>query len=205
VLYRGLPYQMTGKYAAGGSFTVTLSADRAGKPVAYARTLQVASGTTSAWAVPKLWARERIGRLMQAQAGTTANRSAIVALSLEHEVLSAYTAFLAAAAEKEPSIPLAVRPVRGGAGAAPAWSLEVRAGYLNLFWKTPAAVAAIRIHDLHGRLVHEFRPAGGVLAAWSWDGRDSRGRYLERGRYLVSVQNADGMQSRIFDWNPARP
>lgn len=203
VLYRGLPYQMTGKYAAGGSFTVTLSADRAGKPVSYARTLQVASGETSAWAVPKLWARERIGRLMQDQAGTLANRSTIVALSLEHEVLSAYTAFLAAAAEKESSIPSAIRPVRGGA--VPAWSFEVRAGYLNLFWKTPAAVATIRIHDLHGRLVHEFRPAGGVLAAWSWDGRDSRGRYLERGRYLVSVRGVDGMRSRSFDWNPARP
>jgi hypothetical protein len=134
------------------------------------------------------------------------NKAAIIAVSLEHQVLSAYTAFLA-------SQPQAIQP--GGATteiarkaepphAAARFAATVRGGLLRLDFASPARVKAIRIFDMHGRLLFAYRPGKSFATlGWVWDGRDARGRLLPRGRFLVRVETEAGAMSRAVDWNPA--
>lgn len=207
-LYRGLPYRVYGKFTAGGTHTVTVKGYRQGQPVSFARSIDFDAADALAWAVPKLWAREKIGQLMLAQGTGTANQAAITRLSIDYQVLSQYTAFLA-------SKPQAVTGENGistnlPTGLAeterrnPRFDLSVRGGFLYLDWKQPARPEAIRIFDMQGRLIYEYRPGRNAsdLARWIWDGRDANGKMLGRGRYLLSVQTRGGTRSSVFIWNP---
>lgn len=205
-LYRGLPYLVMGKYRTGGTYTVTLSADRDGKPISFSRTLTVAGEESLSWSVPKLWAREKIGRLVLDQGTTTVNKAAIIQVSVEYQVLSQYTAFLASnpqAVTRENDISTSEIRKDNLLVFASRFDLAVRGGFLFLDWMGGAPVQAIRIYDMHGRLLFVYRPgAGQVLSRWVWDGRDAKGRILSRGRYLVTVQTAHGARTRAFEWDP---
>lgn len=208
-LYAGLPFSVTGKYARAGTYVITLTADKDGRPFTLSRTLTLAGEETLSWSVPKLWAREKIGRLMLEQGVSETNKDAIIAVSVEHQVLSRYTAFLA-------SQPQAVAQVPGGGGVtevrkarfprpgAGRFDLAVRDGLLHLEWEGEA-MQVIRVLDLQGRVIFVHRPAAGrILSRWVWDGRDALGNPLPKGRYLVSVQTARGLKTRMLEWNPRR-
>ena len=211
-LYTGLPYRITGKFDGEGSHTVTLTAVKQGVPVTLSRTVDFTFRDGLGWAVPKLWAREKIGRLMLEQGNTLSNKSAIIAISEDHQVLSAYTAFLASQAQ-------AVAPgndLSGGMATrlvdAPRnpmlFELAVRGSLLILDWKEKTDVEAIRIYDLHGRLLFIWKPASGAarggIGRWVWDGRDAKGNRLGSGRYLISVQTRSGTHNRVFVWGRDR-
>lgn len=212
-LYTGLPYRITGKFDGEGSRTVTLTAVKQGVPVTLSRTVDFTFRDGLGWAVPKLWAREKIGRLMLEQGNTLSNKSAIIAVSEDHQVLSAYTAFLASQAQ-------AVAPgsdLSGGMATrlveAPRtlvlFDLAVRGSLLILDWKENADVEAIRIYDLRGRLLFVWKPASGAarrggIGRWVWDGRDAKGSRLGNGRYLISVQTRSGTHNRVFAWSRDR-
>jgi Ca-activated chloride channel family protein len=207
-LYRGLPYRVMGKYSEGGPHTVTVKGTRQGQPVAFSRTVDFSSEDALAWAVPKLWAREKIGQLLLQQGTGTTNQTAITALSIEYQVLCQYTAFLAA----NPRLPSADNGGSQGMQTRlvpeerlnPRFDLSVRGGFLYLEWKLPARLEVIRIFDMQGRMAFEFRPGrlAGDLGRWAWDGRDAGGRPLGRGRYLISVQSRGGTRNSMFMWNP---
>jgi hypothetical protein len=178
--------------------------------VTLSRTIDFSLRDAISWAVPKLWAREKIGQLMLAQGTTTSNKAAIIRLSEDYEVLSAYTAFLASQAQ-------AVIPGSGGGivlptgvkeiARAPAlFDLSLRGSLLILDWKIPADVEAIRIYDLQGRILFTWKPSRGARAIgrWIWDGKDANGSPLGRGRYLISVQTRAGTRNQVFVWSPGR-
>lgn len=207
-LYHGLPYRVTGKFEGEGTHAVSVKAFKAGTEVRFSRGIDFSLGGGLGWAVPKLWAREKIGQLMLAQGTGQANKGAIIEVSLEHQVLSAYTAFLA-------SQPQATTPGNNISANLPTligerarleglYELAVRGGMLFLDWTSAVKVEAIRIYDLQGRLVFQFRPGAraGALARWAWDGRDGNGRMLGAGRYMISVQTRRGTSNRLFVWNP---
>jgi Ca-activated chloride channel family protein len=205
-LYRGLPYRVSGKFAGGGAHTVTIKGYKQGQPVSYAHTIDFDAVDAMSWGVPKLWAREKIGQLSLQQGTGNSNQQAITALSLEYQVLSQYTAFLAAnpqAASLDNGISTKL-PTRLAEEERlnPRFDLTLRGGLLFVEWKSPARVESIRIYDLQGRLVFEFRPgrAAQGLGRWTWDGRDANGRILGRGRYLISVQTRGGTRNAVFVW-----
>jgi Ca-activated chloride channel homolog len=207
-LYRGLPYRVIGKYAEGGAHTVTVKGTRQGQPVSFSHTIDFSSEDALAWAVPKLWAREKIGQLLLQQGTGSAQQSAITALSIEYQVLCRYTAFLAA----NPQLLSADNSISKGMPTRlvaeerlnPRFDLSMRGGFLYLEWKLPARLEVIRVFDMQGRLVFEFRPGrlAEALGRWTWDGRDASGRPLGRGRYLISVQTRGGTRNSVFVWNP---
>ncbi|HKP98168.1 MAG TPA: VIT domain-containing protein [Fibrobacteria bacterium] len=210
-LYLGLPYRLSGKFDGEGTHRVTLTALKQGIPVTLSRSVDFGMGDALSWAVPKLWAREKIGQLTLAQGTTASNKAAIIRISEDYQVLSQYTAFLA-------SEPQAVTPendISGGmiaTGLAEAprtmlyFDLAVRGSTLFLDWKAPVELESIRIYDLHGKLLFTYRPESRAAAVgrWTWDGRDANGRMLGRGRYLISVQTKSGARNQVFVWNPSR-
>jgi Ca-activated chloride channel family protein len=206
-LYRGLPYRLSGKFTGEGTHTITVKGYKQGQPVSFSHAVDFGARDALAWAVPKLWAREKIGQLSLQQGTGNANQQAITALSIEYGVLSQYTAFLAAqpqAVNQDNVITTKLSRSLDGERANPRFDLSVRGGYLYLDWKHPARLAVIRIYDLQGRVVFEFRPGrmAQELGRWTWDGRDANGRFLGRGRYLISVQTQGGVRNSIFVWNP---
>lgn len=211
-LYRGLPYRVLGKYGQGGNFTVTLTGDKEGKPVTFTRQVTLTGDENLAWALPKLWAREKIGQLMLAQGTTTSNKSAIVQVSKEHQVLSAYTAFLAidpqpATRENDIGSGLPSASLEEAMAGLGQLNLEVKHGLLHLMW-SGKRMREIRIYDMHGRVLFVYRAASGVARAgeqmtrWIWDGRDASGRRLTAGRYLVRIETEAGVRTAAFQWNP---
>jgi Ca-activated chloride channel homolog len=209
-LYVGLPYRVTGKFDGEGAKTVTLTASKQGLPVTLTRNVDFTLRDNLSWAVPKLWAREKIGQLMLEQGTTTRNKAAIIAVSQDYQVLSAYTAFLASdaqAATKDNAISGGISTgVREARGTMLFYDLTVRGSMLFLDWRAPVEVESIRIYDLHGKLLFTYRPGANATAIgrWVWDGRDSEGRVLGRGRYLITVQTKSGSRSQVFVWGQGR-
>ncbi|GEM_PF-1081618 len=209
-LYSGLPYRVSGKYDGEGAHTVTLTAVKQGAPVTLSRTVDFSLRDAISWAVPKLWAREKIGQLTLAQGTGTSNKTAIIKVSEDYEVLSQYTAFLASQAQAVTNGNDISGGIATGITEAPRtmlfFDLTMRGSLLFLDWKAPVEVEAIRIYDLHGRVLFTWRPSRGASAMgrWVWDGRDANGAALGRGRYLISVQTRSGMRNQVFVWNPAR-
>jgi len=204
-LYRGLPFRALGRYRRGGTFTVTLTAYKDGQPVTFSGALDAGREETVSWSVPKLWARERIGRLMLEQGTSETNKAAIVALSLEHQVLSAYTAFLASKPQEVQAVGIERESARReGPRARERFTATVRGGLLRLDFAVPLRVKTIQVYDLHGRLLFTYRPGRSFATlGWVWDGRDAQGRLLSRGRYHVRVQTDAEVLSRTVDWSPA--
>jgi len=207
-LYRGLPYRLSGKFSGSGARTITVKGYKQGQPVSFAHSIDFGAKDALAWAVPKLWAREKIGQLSLQQGTGNANQQAITSLSIEYEVLCQYTAFLAAQPQlvnqdNGINTNLPTRLVDED-NLNPLFDLSIRGGFLFLDWKHIARLEAIRIYDLQGRIVFEYRPGrlAQMMGRWTWDGRDTNGRPLEHGRYLISVKTQGGVRNSVFVWNP---
>ncbi len=54
------------------------------------------------------------------------------------------------------------------------------------------AARSATVHDLAGRLVARLTQRGDLLG---WDGRDSDGRLVPSGRYLVQIETASGTEA----------
>jgi Ca-activated chloride channel family protein len=210
-LYAGLPYRVIGKYDGTGARTVTLKAQKQGIPVTLSHTIDFSLGNALGWAVPKLWAREKIGQLMLAQGTTTSNKAAIIKVSEDYQVLSNYTAFLAS--EPQPltdgnsiSGGLPVTGLEDVRGPLASFDLSLRGSLLTLDWKAPVEVESIVICDLSGKVLFTYKPGRNApaIGRWVWDGRDAHGVPLGRGRYLIRVKTRTGVRSQAFLWNPLR-
>lgn len=94
-LFRGSPLYYYGKTSSTGSPVLTLKALRGTTPVSYKASLDLDAANAASWSVPKLWAREKI-RLLELQDDMGKDKKdSIIAISLQYQVLSKYTAFLA--------------------------------------------------------------------------------------------------------------
>lgn len=98
-LWLGQPILLFGKYTQGGPRTITLNGLKNGSPVSESFGVHLVRENTVMLSVPKMWARETMENLRNEQVarGDESNKDTILALSLEHEVLCEYTAFLAVA------------------------------------------------------------------------------------------------------------
>jgi hypothetical protein len=197
-------------FSGEGAHTVTLTAQKQGLPVNFTRSVDFTLRDPLGWAVPKLWAREKIAQLQLAQGTTTANKAAIIKISEDYEVLSEYTAFLASDAQvATPANSIAINAPTGLREAPLTlqyFDLTQRGSLLFLDWKAPVEVESIRIYDLHGRILFTYRPGPHAIAIgrWVWDGRGADGLRLGRGRYVISVQTRSGLRNQVFVWNPGR-
>lgn len=187
-LWLGQPVLLFGKYTGGGTRTVTLSGTKAGEPVSEAYQVRFVSNSTLMMSVPKMWARETMENLRHEQvaAGDESNKQAILDISLAHQVLCEYTAFLAVAdsvvnedgemvaADVPVPVPHGVDPVMSGAEN---WRYSSMPAYMTVdSAKGPAsagegkaAVAGepgLMLHPGGGGIVFTLRnvpPAGRVM------------------------------------------
>jgi Ca-activated chloride channel family protein len=211
-LYAGLPLVVDGKYLVGGKQTITLRGQRAGAAWTLAREIDLAEASGMAWAVPKTWARATIGRLERAEGASSSNKDSIVAVSVAHQVLSKYTAFLATVGT----------PVESDASLKNAWTssqaLEVtprqtrisrlaglqvlrEGGLIRILWGEGRQVSSVRILSVSGAVVRTLQPASGRSEA-TWDGMGAGGVRARPGTYVVEAI-VDGIPQRVrVVWMP---
>ncbi len=211
-LYRGGPLTVYGAYRSGGTRTVTVTGYRDGVPVQFAEQVSFAHGRNLNRMVPQVWARHKIERLVIDEGGTTDNKDSIIAISMEYQVLSTYTAFLAVS----PTSPIheAPRADSGGYFVAEAepppmpeqavrTALEVRVEKSDLQILPPsgAVVERVCVLDLRGRSLYTMqldKREGMVMLRW--DGCLRGGGMLPAGRYVVRVKTGRGWLSATVLW-----
>jgi len=95
-LFVGQPLVLSGHYGAAGSGVVTVTGKQAGRPVAFSVPVNFPERRAHA-AIATVWARARIAELSRRliRRPDPAAEKAIVGLSLEHRILTQFTAFVA--------------------------------------------------------------------------------------------------------------
>ena len=216
-MYQGLPYQVYGKFSGGGVHTITLTGDKDNVPVTMTKDIDFSNPNAYMWSVPKLWAREKISQLSLAQGTTDVNKPAILSLSLEYQVLSVYTAFLAVLEKTPLTNPSGIPTTNPGASNPGGhlteiktqihislnYQISVHDGMFVLDWQGQDKVVAIHIYDLQGHCFFTYQPEKNALALsrWTWDGRSANGSRLKSGHYIISVQSHGASQNQSFTWN----
>ncbi len=212
-LYRGSPLVMYGSYRHGGLRTVTVTGYRDGVPVQFSRQVNFAVGRNLNRMVPQVWARHKIEQLVLEEGTTTANKDSIVAISIEYQVLSKYTAFLAinpvpvgsdAGSEDDSWLygSVEVEPAAAAVDATAAvFGVRAERGMLVVELPSGACAHEMEVLDLRGRLVYRLDLGSrGAVSVVRWDGRMADGRALPAGRYVVRLRTGRGWMSSTVLW-----
>lgn len=94
-LFQGQVFSIYGKTTSTGSQSVSLTGKINGVTTTLQSSFDLGESNRLSWAVPKLWAREKIRLLELAEMRGENVKDSIIDVSLEHQVLSKYTAFIA--------------------------------------------------------------------------------------------------------------
>jgi Ca-activated chloride channel family protein len=206
-LFTGRPLTMFGMYSAVGEQTVTVTGFKNGTPVSFTEKIALADSSNTNTVIAKIWAKQKIEQLSISEGVTEAKKDSIVALSIEHQVLSKYTAFLAinaTAVADGQSLEdkfTSVIPVVKGHVAVQHLKVVVAAGFLSLTLPVNEEVLSIRIFDLHGRLLAKLSPREfRGLRNIHWNGVLPNGSSLKCGKYLLMVVTDKRTASIPFLW-----
>jgi Ca-activated chloride channel family protein len=100
-LFAGQPLVVHGRYLRPGAGLLTLEGTRRGRPFTLRRVVALPDRAADHEAIARLWARARIHRLMREMhdGDLPSVREAVVALGLEHRVMTAWTSLVAVDSE----------------------------------------------------------------------------------------------------------
>jgi len=211
-LYKGLPLVVDGKYLRGGAQTITVRGERLGAAWKLERTVNLTESSSMAWSIPMTWARSVIGKLELDEGTGTSSKDSIIKLSLAHQVLSKYTAFLASVGvPTEPgssisgsvtsSLPLEVQRRAARPARLDGFRTLLSQGQLRIRWASGAKAVQVRILDMNGGLVRTLRPDA-KDSEIAWNGRTDRGTLALAGHYVVEVRFDGAVQRQAAVWMP---
>jgi len=208
MLYRGLPWTLSGRYTGEGPATLSLKGTRNGQAWSLTRPVLFSGTCATTQTVPLIWARETINDLETREGTTTTNKARIVELSRAYQVLSKYTAFLAvdgiplseAQADLSSGMGMAtdIAATQAPKGLADRLVMVRQGGHLLLSWNGKDLPRAWILTDLRGRTVAQW----GAVASVDWDGRNLQGARVPAGTYLLRVVGANGAVTMPVSWMP---
>lgn len=113
-LWAGRPVIVYGRYAGGASGRITISGDVEGQAVSWPLEVALPAKEPSHDVLAKVWARQKIESLMQADfyTGSPAVEEEVTALALSYRLMSQYTSFVAVDAKQAEHVQPAARPPR---------------------------------------------------------------------------------------------
>lgn len=206
-LLSGRPLTMLGMYSAVGEQTVTVTGFRNGTPVTFTQKIALADSCNTNTVIAKIWAKQKIEQLSIIEGTTEGKKDSIIALSIEHQILSKYTAFLAINAisiEADQSMQgkfVEVIPAVKNHVTVQSLKVVVIAGYLSLTIPADEELQSIRIFDLHGRLLAKLSPRQFMgLRSIRWDGVLPNGSSLKCGKYIIMIATNKRTASIPFFW-----
>jgi Ca-activated chloride channel family protein len=208
-IFSGRPLTIFGMYSTGGTQTVTVSGYREGNPLEFKETISLATSSNANIAVAKVWAKQKIEALSIAEGVTEVNKDSIIALSLEHQILSKYTAFLAINSisitdgeslrekftKNNPEL-------QGRVMVRSAVQLVVNNGFITLTIPENEIVLSVKIYDLKGRLITNI-DSRSLLRSRTirWNGVLMNGTVLKCGKYIIQIVTNKQTVSLPLLWN----
>ncbi len=209
-LYKGCPVMAYGTYTFGGNQTVTISGDMNGETVSFSKQIAFASSSNANSMLPQVWARQQIRKLRIEEGTTTVNKEEIIALSIQYQVLSDYTAFLAAQPVSEADyvhysrINVSGQVLQSNRGnlskLVKPLSIRVQSRMLTIEAGENEWIQEFMVYDLQGRCVFRMKGSSAFLAKVLWDGRMSNGVLLPGGRYVIKIRTTKGIKARTIMW-----
>ncbi|MDB9744113.1 VWA domain-containing protein, partial [Fibrobacterales bacterium] len=160
-LYAGQVYNVFGKYSGSKVTGVELTAELDGNP--WSESYTTPTGTYGlGWSICKIWARQKINQLVASQdLYQEENKDSIIDLSVENQVLSPYTAFIAykTTDEQVEWNNVSISPVEESISVQSSFgvSLLLNARELNLEWSVLGEFETLKIYNLKGEVVFEMR------------------------------------------------
>jgi len=219
-LYSGQPFTLFGKYRAGVPFELTLDAYRDGEPVQIKRGLVCDEKGNINSVMPQIWARHRIRDLTMEQGTTDYNKDKIIEVSIEYQILTKYTAFLAVnpvsvddyeeellytstlederVFERDNTLVNSLAEI----------SLKLSLASLQINLPAGIRLLSIEIYDLQGRQIFSYSHQSpsdtgrSRETLWHWDGLLENGSVLKSGHYLIRIVTDRGIESRRIHWSP---
>lgn len=203
-LYKGMPITCFGRYSNGGTQKLEVTGYRNGNPLTFEREATFANGATPHRMIPKLWAKQMIEKLDMEDGTTETNKDTIVSLSVEYQVLSKYTAFLAVDAEEanddnmvDTSWNTAVMPlsqIKKGL------QIQTIPGSLQIQLPEGSGITGLTIVDLRGRIIFQQSFSQQNLTIFNWDGRGTNGQLIANGAYILRLHTNKGAITTKFNW-----
>ncbi len=208
-LYIGAPLYCYGKYETGGEHTISVRGYRNGEPITISNTVSFSTTPNMNAMLPKIWAKQKISRLVIEEGTTESNKQRIVDLSTEYQVLSKYTAFLAVNPIVVPSqeslredfnyVPV-VEQMPGDRLSAP--RIMVAPGRLTIEMPEHEELREIRVYDIRGRLIYKLDLRGALRGGvFHWDGILPDGTRLRTGRYIMRIVTSNSVMTRRLLWH----
>ncbi len=205
-LFKGSPLSVYGQYSKGGQVVVGLTGLNIGEEKSLSKTIKLADSPNWNKAVAKIWAKEKITLLEMEEGTSNTNKEEIVNISKEFQVLSEYTAFLAAKPEQvTPDNNLEDRFInysdledpqqqRNKIGFSANWVN----GKLNFNFSHAVAVFNWSVYDVNGKLIFKSDNLIPNLQSLSWDGVLENGSLISKGRYYLKVSTQAGQFTQSF-------
>ena len=205
MLYKGTPVTLFGVYREGGRHTVTVTGDRDGETVTLEKEIDLASVPNGNRMIPQVWARYMIRKLRIEEETTTNNKSHIIELSRQYQVLSDYTAFLAispteATDENRISQPTLAITTKTLGDALPPVSVKMVSRQLLIEANAGVFIQEVRIYDMAGRCIYKFTVRDSRCTRLIWDGILANGMQLARGRFVMKIRTTGGFITRPLFW-----
>ena len=208
-LYIGRPITIYGTYTTPGLRTVTVSGYRDGNLIEYSKTLSLADSLNCNTAIPKIWAKQKIEQLSIDEGITTENKNSIISISIKHQILSKYTAFLAfnpVSIKDGESIKdnfTRTNPaIIDRTSVISKLHLIVGKGYLQLNVPDGEEIVFVQIFDLKGRLIFSLKQkqllSGHLIR---WNGILADGSRLRYGKYIVKIKTTRRSFSMPIFWS----
>ena len=204
--FPGMRYSVFGQYEIPGEHEVCVTANSLIEEFKYCDTFNFTSADTTLSSTPKNWAKQKIKDLEIEASSNISKREEIIALSIEYEVLSNYTSFIAYNFE---NIQESVDQGWGGSapigiGATPVLSIplpyhisfSIRSGEINLSNKNDD-FDKIEIYDLQGNLIFESTHS---TNQFTWNGIDSFNSIVQPGQYFIRFKSNNQWHTQAFNW-----
>lgn len=199
-LYKGMVYRIYGKSTSTGNQTITLSGTQNGKNVSFLTSINLNESNHLSWSVPKLWAREKIAKLDRAENTGLDRKDSIIAISLQHQVLSKYTAFIAYQIEsngQRPNSGISItRPKSKNTQNIFQWKLlQVLRGNDGVYfrWNPSIDILELSAIDLQGRILFQWNnKTNGLSKEAVWNTSNAPNRII------VRIRTTQGVYKQVF-------
>lgn len=206
-LYTGRPITVYGTYSSGGNTTVKVNGYKSGQPIELSKTIDFSTDHNTNSMIPQIWARQKIEQLVLEEGPySTINKTKIINLSTEYQILSKYTAFLAINPEAVDSNSLIedldssfTTAVTNLKNIIKRMKLTIIDGMLQLVFPNSIYAESIEIFDIRGRLVHEMHINNSVKSI-NWDGINRNGNTIGSGWYIMRIKTKVGIVNHKFHW-----
>lgn len=202
ILYKGVPVTLFGVYETGGEHTVAITGVRNGESVTLSKEITLADAPNASTMIPRIWAKQMISKLRIDEGTGTANKSHIIELSKEYQVLSDYTAFLAinpveVTADNSISMPHTAVSTTPTGAAASAVTVQILPKEFIVEVPEGTSLLEIALYDMNGRCLHKVPVTLQQRCfRFIWDRLFPQQRKLARGHYILKIRTTHGLITR---------